>query len=411
MTSFPPGFDLPTPLIEGDPAAVSGLAEHYRRTAEQIRTSAARLKSIKRGNTASDAVDAFLEKAGDLASKLQKTDGRYQGTGDALATYASALQGAVDRAETAGRQYATALSDWHDADKKSDTYQRVADSSTSPDDQDHYTQLASSTARSADAAAADVRRLQNVIDEARSDRDRAAERAIAAIDDSTDDGLKDNWFDKFSHWMKENDGWISKVLEVAQWVGTALAVAALFFPLTAPFAWIGLGVMGLALLGDTAKAAAGTGSWMDVGMDVVGIATLGAGKIATQGVRAASTSLKASRIAGIISDGDDAVSAATRVNRSFDRIAREGIKTRYRIAAVGEEDIAQTLQWLKRSQVGVPGQSADLAQTLRRRLMVGQGVAGSAFAQDAYGELKRLIPAVGAAEDATTFRLALGTSW
>jgi hypothetical protein len=411
VTSFPPGLDLPTPLIEGDPSAVSGLAEHYRRTAERIRASAARLKSVKRGNTASDAVDAFLEKAGDLASKLQKTDGRYQGTGDALATYATALQSAIDRADTAGRQYATALGDWHDADRKGDTYSRLADSSTSPDDQDHYTQLATSTAQNADAAAADVRRLQGLIDEARSDRDRAAERAISAIDDSTDDGLKDNWFDKFSHWMKENDGWISVVMKVVQVIGTVLAVAALIFPLTSWLGALALGFMIASTVVDVAKASAGTGSWADVGLDALGFATFGAGKLAVTAGRAATESVAFSRVGGLAREGASVRSAVARVNRSYSRIATEGIRRPYRAAALGDPELAQMLQWYSRSRVGAALQDADAAAKLSRTLRVGQGVMGTGLGLDLFGEAKDVIPSWNQLSGATTARLSWGTSW
>jgi hypothetical protein len=403
--------DLPSNPIEGDPTAVKSMAEHYRSIAEAISQAAGILGKVDKGQTSSKAVDAFVAKAGDLADKLRKTHGRYSGTGDALLDYSAALANAIAEAEPAAAAHNSSASDLGDAEQLQTHYQQLADAATDPTQQQEYQTQADSQGTKASGFRSDTGRYAAIVAQAKSDRDRAAERAISRIDDSTDDGLNDGWFDKFKHWMKENDGWISVVLKVAQWVGTALAIAALFFPLTAPFAWIGLGVMALAFVGDSAKAVAGTGSWLDVGMDAIGILTLGTGKLAVSAARASTDVVMMSRVSGLVRDGDEAATATTRVARSFNRIPREGIRPAYRMLTAGDEDLAHMMQWIDRSRVGVPGQSAEAVANLTTKLRFGQSLAVAGLSEDLFGEIKGFIPGEKDIDEALTARVAWGNSW
>lgn len=393
----------------GDPVAVQDMAQRYHQIATAISDAASTLKRLDGSDSESKAVTAFLKKAGDLADKLGRAEGRYSGTGDALSEYATALTSAIDEASSATRLHDQSESEAQSSSRSQDRYQDLANSATDPDQQTEYQTLADTQRSRADGARADATRAASSMRAAVDGLDAAAQRAIAKIDDSVDDGLNDSAWDDFKQWMKDNDEWISVVLKVVQFAATVLAIAALLFPLTS---WLGaaaLILMGTALVGDTAKAAAGTGSWADVGLDLVGMATFGTGKLAVSAGRTAVSQVGMSRVGSLVRGGDDVANAVVRVNRSFDRVASEGLRPWYRFAAAGDEDIAQMAQWINRSRVGAAGQSAEAVARLQTWIRVGTGAGWTGMTLDGAGWLKDYVPAWNDLAKKTTFRT--GAAW
>ena len=113
-----------------------------------------------------------------------------------------------------------------------------------------------------------------------SDYDDKAKKVADAIKDASDDDMKDSRWDKFKNWVDANAGWLKKVADIISIVVTVVAVIALF---CTPAGWILAIVAGIALIGvgiRFALAASGNGSWADFALDLVGVLTLGTGKIA-----------------------------------------------------------------------------------------------------------------------------------
>lgn len=377
----------------GDPSAVQAMARQYHQVASAISGAASTLRRLDGSDSESKAVTAFLKKAGDLADKLGRAEGRYSGTGDALNEYAGALSTAIDEASSASRMHDQSQTEAQSSTRSQDRYQDLANSSTDPDQQQEFQTLSDTQRSRAESAQADAARAASMMQSALEGLETAAQRAIAKIDDSVDDGLGDSAWDDFKQWMKDNDEWISVVVKVAQFAGTVLAIAALLFPLTSWLGALALGVMIFSTAADTAKAAAGTGSWADVGLDALGFATFGAGTQVLKVGRGSVNAVAESRVASIVSDGMSREAALTRVERSFNRIPREGIYPKYRFIAGGDEELAHMLQWIRRSQVGAVGQSEQAVQHLERVLTTGVATAWTGIGLDGFGWLKDVLPA------------------
>ncbi len=365
----------PVRPIEGDPPAVRSMADRFRIIASDIRSASGTLERMHADNTSSDAIDAFMQKAGDLAARLRKVERRYQDTGDALSDYASALEAAIEEAERAVARNDAAAQESESARRLNRHYRSLAEQTTNPDDLQHFEDQAAAQQHRAMSFQADAVRAAAAMDEARRDRDRAAEVAIDRIDDAIDDGLHDKAWNVFQHWMRENNGWLSTVSSYAGWIGTGLAVASLLFPPFAAVSAIAVGAMAIGALIDTTRAAAGTGSWTDAVLSIAGCLTFGAG---TAAVKAMSTEAKAVRSAR----GLDLASGSSRprtmvasAERTFAR-SRPKIGDRALVRAFGDREIAHVLNYVGRS---VPGQVAGDAVRLNQLIGTARAWRGFEF--------------------------------
>ncbi|MGL3198231.1 MULTISPECIES: putative T7SS-secreted protein [Curtobacterium] len=353
-------------VIDGDPAAVRSMAEQYRFIASTIQSASARLGRLDTADTSSDAIDAFVQKAVDLAARLRRTEGRYQDTGDALGDYATALEAAIADAERAAASNDAAALELESAQRLDRHYRGLAEQASNPDDVQHFADQAVAQQHRALASQVDVARANTALDDARRARDRAAEDAIGRIDDATDDGLHDNAWNTFQHWMRENDGWLSEVSKNLGYIGAGLAVASLLCPPLAVVSAIAVGAMALGALIDTARAAAGTGSWTDAVLSIAGCFTFGVG---TAAVKAMSTEAKAVRSARglrLAASSSRPRSMVASTERTFAR-SRPKFGDRALVRAFGDRDIAHVLNYIGRSVPGqVVGDAVRLNQLMSR---------------------------------------------
>ena len=413
--------------VPGDPVLVNAMASHYEAVAASIRGAATRLRSLEAGSSSSDALDAFLVKAAQVSASLGGAEGRYGETGSALKAYASELSLAQEAAAPALANHRDAVDDLAAAEKLVERYEHFA--LVAADEvvkQEHLDQAAAQRTKAEEARGRVALYARRLTDAHRS-VEAAANAAIAKIDDATDDGLADTLWDDlggtwdagfaaFQKWMEENDSWISTVLDVLTVVGAALAIAAIFFPLTC---WIGplaLAVMVASTATEAARAVAGTGSWLDVGLSLLSVATFGVGGRALKlSVHNAQAKLAFSRVGGLVRGGRDIGGAVRSVNRSVSRVNDKVLRNPFKVLGLGDADVGKTWQWLMTSRVGAAVQDQRLASELLRRLQAKTALEAIAVAKD----LADAVDVFGGFSDrafedvrqATTFGVREGPSW
>jgi hypothetical protein len=282
--------------VPGDPVAVRRAAEEYSAIAQVIGTAAATLRRIATGiDSDSDAVKEAGTKANEVAETILKAENRYTAVGSALGTYATHLSqaqsdsvDALTRAQNADAARTAAenqvRSNQLDIDHATD-----ADPAADTSALDRGLAQARGDRDQADAALAGARHdLERAVDL----RDTAARRAIDAIEGATDkDGLDDGWWEnwgsKVAHWVSDVAGAIAAVAGILSlflgWVpilGQVLVAVALI-------------AGAVALIADIALLIAGEGSWLDVGLGVLGLVTFGLGRAVGGGVKAGRAGLRA----------------------------------------------------------------------------------------------------------------------
>ncbi|CAL9541536.1 hypothetical protein SUDANB15_04223 [Streptomyces sp. enrichment culture] len=289
--------------VPGDPEEVAKLGRELRKTAESIRKQADEIKALASVDQwKSKTADEFRKEAEEAEGKLRKAFKRYDAAADALGEkvtdggcskeYASELHRAQTMADKALRD----ARDAHDEQKASTGALDKLPGDTPDDDPDRK-----KLEKRQEAAASALERARKDLEAAKGVRDAAAKRARDSIRYAIDhDGLKDGTWDKFKDWVHDNAGWMKTVLEVSGWVSTICGTLALmvgWIPIVGQVLAGVLGTIALAatlvsLVGHTLLAMAGEGSWFDVALDVVGLATLGIGRSALAGAKGASLAAK-----------------------------------------------------------------------------------------------------------------------
>lgn len=235
--------------------------------------------------------------AGELAARLEKTVGRYERTGEVLKRWAPE---AVDLQAGTLKARAKAL----DAE---------AMRASAPE------------------------QAETLLQEARADLERTLAQADTRdryysdqIEEATDDDIEDGRWGNFKDWVDRNAGWIKAATKILGYVATAVALVAIFIPGINALA---IGLMFTVLAAHSLLAATGNGSLVDVGIDVVALATFGIGGAYARGLRA---TRQATRAAGTRAAGKAAENAARAQTQSarttLGRIAAGGSGSRSQAA-------------------------------------------------------------------------------
>ena len=266
--------------VPGDPETISREAAHLTRVEQQIADQVAALRAIAGSGDDGALQGHYSEKirssASDLAGQLAKVEGRYR-------EVSSALNQWVPDLEHAQSQSLTAL---NEAEAPYQKLNQAVILPSGPDLTAAQKQSIQDYHTSMDRAQADLDAAKARLTRAVGLRDQQAARCASAINKAIDDGVKDSWWDHVKDWVDRNAGWLKTAANVLGWIATGLALLALLIP--------GLNIVALAFLGamlliHTMLAAAGDGSWLDVGLDVLALATLGTGKLVTAMAREAVT--------------------------------------------------------------------------------------------------------------------------
>ncbi|HWK91327.1 MAG TPA: hypothetical protein VNR17_03595 [Luteimicrobium sp.] len=263
-----------TDPVPGEPDVVARAGTDYTNVAEAIQKAAADLRTIADLDAMrSDAVKAIADKAKDVADEIAKVQHRYFATGEALTTYADSLRTAQQHADEALAAAKRAQADYDAAHHKHVVYSDP-DHSKAPNAQEHADQAQTDMTTASTALA----HARTKLEQATSTRDTAATTAKNAINVAVEaDGIHDGWWDNVR-------SVVNAITDIASKIATVAGVLAL------ALAWVpGLGealgavalIAGLvAMAGHGLQLLNGEGSWLDFGLDVLGVATFGLGRIA-----------------------------------------------------------------------------------------------------------------------------------
>jgi hypothetical protein len=181
---------------------------------------------------------------------------------------------------------------------------------------------------------------------------------------SSHDGLKDSWWDQakgwtsdrwdtFIRWVHTHAGVIATIANVAGWIATGLAFAAItvsFIPalgfLAAPLLAAATAATLVSLTCHVVLALSGDGSYVDVGLDLIGLVTFGYGNVAAKGVEASEQVVKTAATRAARDEGKKAarqtlaLQARRTSGRPMSRATRKTLNRQIRRAANRHADQA-----------------------------------------------------------------------
>jgi hypothetical protein len=316
--------------VPGDPAQISREAAHLSTVAKQITDQVAALRKIAGGGVeVGQHAEQIRSSASDLAGQLDKVAGRYQKVSAALSRWVPDL-------EQAQAQSITALNEAEAPYKKLNTAVILPSGSnlTAQQKQDitNYHSSMNQAQQQLDTAKA-------LLAKAVSFRDQQASHYAGIISNAIDDGVKDSWWDSFTAWVTRNAGWLSKLASVLGDIVAVLAIICLFIPGLDLLIIAAIALTAMLLVIHTMLAATGNGSWFDVALDVIGVATLGIGLGASGGIEGAESVAREAAVTehtGMASNLLEEYRPALNLFRSFvnedgglSSIGRTGVKLTY----------------------------------------------------------------------------------
>jgi hypothetical protein len=313
-----------TDPVPGEPEEVAALGRRFRATAAEIGQTAERLRTMCTDEFwDSDAGAEFRTRSVDTAGKLAKAYGRYHAAATALGTdsgdsagstpanprYAGSLQHAqqlslqaLTSAQDAAAAQRQAMSQLHTAVASGSGQTALPAAldlslgALSPDATGHLPVRPGESAQVTvlkghyNQAADQLSSARGLLARAEQLRDDAARNASALISDAIGrDGLTDGFWDHVTNFIDEHAGLLSAISKVAGWVASVAGTLALcvgWIPVIGQALAAVLGTLALiasvvALLADALLAIGGKGSWLDVGLDVIAVASFGLGRAAT----------------------------------------------------------------------------------------------------------------------------------
>lgn len=327
--------------VPGDPAGISTAAAHLAGVADQIAGQVAMLRKIAASQ--SEEVGQHAAKlrsaAADTAGQLDKVTGRYRETAAALTAWVPELEHAQVQSLKALAQAQDAATRQH-ANKP---VQRPPGTHLTPADH-HADQARSNALNQANAALAAA---QSMLGDATAQRDAAATQAAARIENAASKDA-DHWYESLWADFKsfaDRYAWLIKdVCTVLEWVATALAVIALFIPGLDLLVALGIILTGIALAGRAMMAVTGNGSWLDVAMDGVALATFGWGRVLGKALKGgAGVARAAAEMEGkaqLLKEAEPTLTAFRNFithdgSAELSKFARAGVQEVYRSVAAG----------------------------------------------------------------------------
>ncbi len=260
--------------VPGDPGAIAGESGQLAQTAQQLHAQISLLSKIGSDATLKGHYAGTIRAhAQQLAQDLGKVATRYEKVAGAVQTWSGDLEHAQSLSLTALRM----------ADGPHAQLQKLQPPQAPPgtptarqeqqlaQDQQSYQAVLSN-------AEGELAAAQRILNEATGHRDTAGRRAAGRIRGASHDKLADSWWDSFKESISAVAGHLKLVAQILGWIATAAALAAAIFSGAAlVFLLIAAGLLLTELFIHVILAATGNGSWMDVGLDVAALVTLGYG--------------------------------------------------------------------------------------------------------------------------------------
>ncbi|WP_448256554.1 hypothetical protein [Microbacterium aurum] len=317
--------------IDGDPQGIRRRAAGFTRTAQAIEDAMALLDAVAReaATQESKAVDALADAVGDTRSRLSRLKDRYEVAGSQLTGFADVLETAQARAADAVAERDAAQASQRHVERRRAEAEEAMRSTVDPIERTDAAQAATGFSQHLRSLSEDLVAAGNshaaAVESVRERGDAAADAIAHAIDaDGVNDSLLDKLSGAFKDWVKANAGWMSMLKNILGGITAIVGLVSIFFPIFAPLAL----VLGLATtLLSFSLAYAGEGSWLEFGLDMIGVLTFGVGAVAAKGV-------------GLAMKGTQAMRGLT-YNRQatslFQRVIHPIATRRSAIAAVGDE--------------------------------------------------------------------------
>lgn len=255
--------------IPGDPQEVREEANRLGRMAGTIRDQITLLKAIAGDENIGKFADTMRETATDLRDGLEKVAARYEHVSGYLGHWADDLdQCQADSLKALARAQAVAAT-------ATAPEAEPAPGSPPPHLTAEQKRHQAAADRARHAAQGELSDAKHQLARIKEQRDERASHWKQKIEDTEHDGLKDSRWDKFKDFVHEHAELIKLLADVCTWIVTALVIVSLFIPGLDIATGLLAGLMLAALAGHTSLALTGDGSWIDVGLDIVALATLG----------------------------------------------------------------------------------------------------------------------------------------
>ncbi|MFF2631516.1 hypothetical protein ACFVR6_01395 [Microbacterium sp. NPDC058021] len=317
--------------IPGDPAGIRSKATKFTRMAEAITESIALLEAVVREAETQDseAVDALAGAVGNTRERLRDLHDRYEVAGSQLTTFADVLETAQRQAQSAVTARDQAQSDVRRLEYRLADARDAVNSTVDPAERTEAARYAAGYSQSLQFAQADLTAAGTSHAAALQSVREAGNAAADAIARTIgDDGVNDSLWDRVSgaakDWISANAEWLSVVKNILGAITAIVGLVSIVFPVLAPIA---LGLAAATAVLSFALASAGEGSWLEFGLDMLGVLTFGVGAVAAKGVGLA---LKGTQVLRGLTYNRQATSL---MHRIISPIATR----RSAIAAVGDE--------------------------------------------------------------------------
>jgi hypothetical protein len=268
--------------VPGDPQRVTEESGVLASVATEVETQITALRQIASGNAdMGKTADKIRIAATDLAGRLDAVATRYRKVASALSGWADDLAEtqalslcALDDAEA---PYAILNQLARQVQEAAQPNPALAgDPITQLMAQQHAQAQAEARVQTAKARAqAELDAAIALLNRATSLRDTQAAQVAALINAATADSLADSWWDDFTNWVSDHAGILKEVAKVLQYVAVGLALLCLLIPGVDLLIIAALAVTAMLLVVHTMLAATGNGNWLDVGLDILGLVTLG----------------------------------------------------------------------------------------------------------------------------------------
>lgn len=218
-------------------------------------------------------VSSIREPAQQIATNLGRVSGRYREVGSTLTSWGPELTGFQNETDRL----------WRDADTAQYQIETNQPLPVQPTDSVVAAEADAQDARARERrrldAIADLAQAQRRLSDVRRRRDDRARAVAAAIRDHIDDAITDSWWDNVKDFFDDHADTIKEITTVLGYIGMACLVISLAIPGLNIISAIALGAGIASLAGNSALALTGNGSWIDVGLDTLALATFGVGKI------------------------------------------------------------------------------------------------------------------------------------